>query len=191
MLQIYKKDNYICGQVCFCLYKWLNNVFMFYVFISFFYLLFVVLDVNVKIYEGESGCWLWVECVEIGIEVCKVIFVCFKLFCLFILFVVDGKLWQDYLILVLVSDCCFFSFELGVKWYGFEGYVVDQYFVDLCKLLFIISGIDVEIGEYSDFGVLVMILVYYLCENGIVLEKCDFNFILFLLILVESYEKLV
>lgn len=75
------------------MYKWLNNVFMFYVFISFFYLLFVVLDVNVKIYEGESGCRLWVECVEIGIEVCKVIFVCCKLFCLFILFVVDGKLW--------------------------------------------------------------------------------------------------
>lgn len=66
---------------------------MFYVFISFFYSLFVVLDVNVKIYEGESGRRLWVECVEIGIEARKVIFARCKLFRSFISFVVDGKLW--------------------------------------------------------------------------------------------------
>lgn len=191
MLQIYKKDNYLCGQVCFCLYKWLNNVFMLYVFISLFYLLFVVLDVNVKIYEGESGCCLWVECVVLGIEVCKVIIVNCKMIQFFILLMVVGCLWQDYLIEVIVWECCFFSFEFDVCWYGFEGYVDDQYFVDLCKLLLIILGIDVESGEYSEFGILVIILVYYLCENGIVLEKCDFNLILFLLMLVESVEKMV
>lgn len=55
--------------------------------------------------------------------------------------------------------------------------------------MLIILGIDVCNGEYEVFGVFVMIFVNFLGENGVVLEKCDFNFIFFLLILVEDMVK--
>lgn len=52
----------------------MNNVFMMYVFISSFYSLFVVLNINVKMYEGVSGRNMWMDCVVNGINVRKLIF---------------------------------------------------------------------------------------------------------------------
>lgn len=66
---------------------------MLYVLISLFYLLFVVFDVNVKMYEGDSGCYLWCEVVKTGIEVCKFLMKKCKYIKLFILLMIEGKFW--------------------------------------------------------------------------------------------------
>lgn len=95
---------------------------MLYVLISLFYLLFVVLDVNVKIYFGDSGCCMWMDCVKFGIEICKLLLECCLMLWLFILFIVRGKNWQDYDMDIIVNDVCFFNFEFNECWYGFEGY---------------------------------------------------------------------
>lgn len=51
-------------------------------------------------------------------------------------------------------------------------------------------GIDIETGEYEDFGVPATILANYLRENGIIPEKCDLNSILFLLTPAETLTKM-
>ena len=50
-------------------------------------------------------------------------------------------------------------------------------------------GINVETGEYEDFGVPATILANYLRENGIIPEKNDLNSILFLMTPAENKEK--
>lgn len=190
MLQIYKKDSYIEGQKCFCDYWCFNNVYMIYVLMSLFYLMFVVFDVNVQMYVGLVGKCLWCDCVVYGVDVCKLLLkICCQI-CLFVLQQVDGCLWVDYLIEQIVDDLCFFCFYLVDMWYGFDGYVDDQYFVDLCKLLLMMFGIDCDMYEYVVFGVLVLIFVCYLCEYGVVFEKVDLYMILFLFMLLESFGKL-
>lgn len=54
----------------------------------------------------------------------------------------------------------------------------------------ITPGIDVETGEYEDFGIPANILANYLRENGIIPEKCDLNTILFLMTPAESKTKM-
>ena len=51
-------------------------------------------------------------------------------------------------------------------------------------------GINVETGEYEDFGVPATILANYLRENGIIPEKNDLNSILFLMTPAENKEKM-
>ncbi|WP_395304661.1 ornithine decarboxylase [Enterobacter sp. ECC-019] len=188
--QIHKKDNHIRGQARFCPHKRLNNAFMLHASTSPFYPLFAALDVNAKIHEGESGRRLWAECVELGIEARKAIIANCHMIKPFIPPVVAGRPWQDHPTHAIASELRFFSFEPGAKWHGFEGYAREQYFVDPCKLLLTTPGIDVETGEYTDFGIPATILAHYLRENGIVPEKCDLNSILFLLTPAESSEKL-
>ncbi|MEP8677813.1 ornithine decarboxylase [Enterobacter roggenkampii] len=188
--QIHKKDNHIRGQARFCPHKRLNNAFMLHASTSPFYPLFAALDVNAKIHEGESGRRLWAECVELGIEARKAIIANCHMIKPFIPPVVAGRPWQDHPTHAIASELRFFSFEPGAKWHGFEGYASEQYFVDPCKLLLTTPGIDAETGEYTDFGIPATILAHYLCENGIVPEKCDLNSILFLLTPAESSDKL-
>ncbi|WP_370975437.1 ornithine decarboxylase [Enterobacter roggenkampii] len=188
--QIHKKDNHIRGQARFCPHKRLNNAFMLHASTSPFYPLFAALDVNAKIHEGESGRWLWAECVELGIEARKAIIANCHMIKPFIPPVVAGRPWQDHPTHAIASELRFFSFEPGAKWHGFEGYASEQYFVDPCKLLLTTPGIDAETGEYTDFGIPATILAHYLRENGIVPEKCDLNSILFLLTPAESSDKL-
>lgn len=188
--QIHKKDNHIRGQARFCPHKRLNNAFMLHASTSPFYPLFAALDVNAKIHEGESGRRLWAECVELGIEARKAIIANCHMIKPFIPPVVAGRPWQDHPTHAIASELRFFSFEPGAKWHGFEGYASEQYFVDPCKLLLTTPGIDAETGEYTDFGIPATILAHYLRENGIVLEKCDLNSILFLLTPAESSDKL-
>ena len=51
-------------------------------------------------------------------------------------------------------------------------------------------GINVENGEYADFGIPAVILANYLRENGIIPEKNDLNSILFLLTPAETLTKM-
>ncbi|OAT19600.1 ornithine decarboxylase [Buttiauxella gaviniae ATCC 51604] len=188
--QIHKKDNHLRGQDRFCPHKRLNNAFMLHASTSPFYPLFAALDVNAKIHEGESGRRLWAECVDLGIEARKAIIANCKMIKPFIPPVVAGRPWQDHPTTAIAQERCFFSFEPGEKWHGFEGYAQDEYFVDPCKLLLTTPGIDPQTGQYTDFGVPAAILANYLRENGIVPEKADLNSILFLLTPAESAEKM-
>ncbi|EOC1346845.1 ornithine decarboxylase [Cronobacter turicensis] len=188
--QIHKKDNHIRGQARFCPHKRLNNAFMLHASTSPFYPLFAALDVNAKIHEGESGKRLWAECVALGIEARKAIIANCRMIKPFIPDTVAGRPWQDHPTDAIARERRFFSFEPGAAWHGFAGYAREQYFVDPCKLLLTTPGIDVETGEYSDFGVPAAILANYLRENGIVPEKADLNSILFLLTPAESAQKM-
>lgn len=51
-------------------------------------------------------------------------------------------------------------------------------------------GIDIQTGEYEEFGIPATILANYLRENGIIPEKCDLNSILFLLTPAETLTKM-
>ncbi|WP_200553453.1 ornithine decarboxylase [Kosakonia sp. LAM2021] len=188
--QIHKKDNHLRGQARFCPHKRLNNAFMLHASTSPFYPLFAALDVNAKIHQGESGRRLWAECVALGIEARKAIIANCKMIKPFVPPEIAGRPWQDHPTDVIAHERRFFSFEPGDKWHGFEGYAHEQYFVDPCKLLLTTPGIDVETGEYTEFGIPATILAHYLRENGIVPEKCDLNSILFLLTPAESAEKM-
>ena len=65
-----------------------------------------------------------------------------------------------------------------------------QYFIDPCKLNLLTVGIDIEKGQYEDFGIPAVIVANYLRENSIIPEKCDLNDILFLLTPAESFAKI-
>ncbi|AIR06009.1 ornithine decarboxylase [Cedecea neteri] len=188
--QIHKKDNHLRGQARFCPHKRLNNAFMLHASTSPFYPLFAALDINAKIHEGESGRRLWAECVAMGIEARKAIIANCKMIKPFIPPEVAGRPWQDHPTEKIAQERCFFSFEPGESWHGFEGYAKDEYFVDPCKLLLTTPGIDPQTGSYTGFGVPAAILANYLRENGIVPEKSDLNSILFLLTPAESHDKL-
>ena len=84
---------------------------------------------------------------------------------------------------MIAQDLEFFKFVPGQKWHSFEGYGENQYFVDPCKFMLTTPGIDVETGEYENFGVPATILANYLRDNGIIPEKNDLNSILFLMTL--------
>ena len=88
------------------------------------------------------------------------------------------------------DDVSYFAFEPDAKWHSFSGYGEGQYFIDPCKFQLITPGIDMETGEYEDFGIPATILANYLREHQVVPEKCDLNTILFLLTPAESYTKM-
>lgn len=90
----------------------------------------------------------------------------------------------------MAQDVKYFAFEPGAKWHSFEGYGEGQYFIDPCKFQLITPGINVETGEYEEFGIHANILANYLREHGIIPEKCDLNTILFLMTPAESKTKM-
>ena len=73
----------------------------------------------------------------------------------------------------------YFLLKANEKWHGFEGYGKRQYFIDSCKLNLLTYGINIEKGEYEDFGIPACFVAHYLRENMIIPEKCDLNEILF------------
>lgn len=188
--QIHKKDKHIKGQKRYISHKRFNNAYMLYACTSPFYALFAALDVNARIQDGKAGKKLWDNCVKNGIEARKDIFNNCKLLKPFVSPVIKGKKWQDYETDVIASDIEFFKFHPGEKWHSFEGYAENQYFVDPNKFMLTTPGIDVETGEYEDFGVPANILANYLRENGIVPEKNDLNSILFLMTPAETRTKM-
>jgi ornithine decarboxylase len=104
--------------------------------------------------------------------------------------IVNGKKWEEGDTEDMAENIDYFLLKSGEKWHGFEGYGKRQYFIDPCKLNLLTSGIDIEKGEYEEFGIPATIVANYLRENLIIPEKCDLNDILFLLTPAESFAKI-
>lgn len=188
--QIHKKDKHIKGQARYCNHKRFNNAFMMHASTSPFYALFSSLDVNAKMHEGEFGKRMWVDAVKTGIEARKQILNKCTMMRPFVPPMVNGKKWEDGKTEEMAQNLEYFQFEPGAKWHSFDGYGDHQYFVDPMKLLLTTPGIDVQTGEYEEFGIPATILANYLRENGIIPEKCDLNSILFLLTPAEDTAKM-
>lgn len=188
--QVHKKDSHIKGQDRYVNHKRLNNAFMMHASTSPFYPLFAALDINAKMHEGEAGKLLWKDCVETVIDARKAVLKNCKYLRPLVPPVVNGKKWEDGDTSEMAQDVKYFAFEPGAKWHSFEGYGEGQYFIDPCKFQLITPGINVETGEYEDFGIHANILANYLREHGIIPEKCDLNTILFLMTPAESKTKM-
>ena len=188
--QIHKKDSHIKGQDRYIPHKVLNNAFMMHASTSPFYPLFASLDVNAKMQEGEAGRRLWADCVKTVVDARKLLLETCHYIKPFIPSKVRGSDWKSYPTDLIAQDLEFFKFVPGQKWHSFEGYGENQYFVDPCKFMLTTPGIDVETGEYEDFGVPATILANYLRDNGIIPEKNDLNSILFLMNPAENKEKM-
>ena len=188
--QIHKKDSHIKGQDRYIPHKVLNNAFMMLASTSPFYPLFASLDVNAKMQEGEAGRRLWADCVKTVVDARKLLLETCHYIKPFIPSKVRGSDWKSYPTDLIAQDLEFFKFVPGQKWHSFEGYGENQYFVDPCKFMLTTPGIDVETGEYEDFGVPATILANYLRDNGIIPEKNDLNSILFLMTPAENKEKM-
>ena len=188
--QIHKKDKHIKGQDRYVDHKRFNNSFMMHASTSPFYPLFASLDVNAKIHEGELGKQLWRECIELGIDARKSVLRHCKYLRPLVPPMVHGKKWEDGNTQEMANDVSYFAFEPNAKWHSFKGYGEGEYFIDPCKFQLITPGINVETGEYEDFGIHANILANYLRENRIIPEKCDLNTILFLMTPAESKGKM-
>ncbi len=188
--QIHKKDSHIKGQDRYIPHKVLNNAFMMHASTSPFYPLFASLDVNAKMQEGEAGRRLWADCVKTVVDARKLLLETCHYIKPLIPSKVRGSDWKSYPTDLIAQDLEFFKFVPGQKWHSFEGYGENQYFVDPCKFMLTTPGIDVETGEYEDFGVPATILANYLRDNGIIPEKNDLNSILFLMTPAENKEKM-
>lgn len=188
--QIHKKDKHIKGQDRYVSHKRFNNSFMMHASTSPFYPLFASLDVNAKIHEGELGQKLWRECIEVAIDTRKAVLQQCKYLRPLVPPIVYGKRWEEGNTQEMACDVSYFAFEPDAKWHSFIGYGEGQYFIDPCKFQLITHGIDVETGEYEDFGIPANILANYLRENRTIPEKCDLNTILFLMTPAESKSKM-
>ncbi|ERI92590.1 Orn/Lys/Arg decarboxylase, major domain protein [Clostridiales bacterium oral taxon 876 str. F0540] len=188
--QIHKKDNHIKGQRRYVDHKRFNNSFMMYASTSPFYPLYATLDVNAKMQEGEAGRRLWVECIKLGIEARKSVLKNCSMLKPFIPPTVNGKNWEDYDTEEIANNIEFFKFIPGEKWHSFEGYGENQYFVDPNKFMLTTPGINVQTGEYEEFGIPATILANFLREHGLIPEKNDLNSILFLLTPAETSTKM-
>lgn len=188
--QIHKKDSHIKGQKRYVDHKRFNNSYMMYASTSPFYPLYAALDVNARMQEGEAGRRLWDECVKLGIEARKAVLKNCTMFRPFIPPIVNGKRWEEYDTEEIANNIEFFKFIPGEKWHSFEGYGENQYFVDPNKFMLTTPGINVETGEYEDFGVPATILANFLREHGIIPEKNDLNSILFLMTPAETSTKM-
>jgi ornithine decarboxylase len=188
--QIHKKDSHIKGQKRYVDHKRFNNSFMMHASTSPFYPLYAALDVNASMQEGEAGRRLWAECIKLGVEARKAVLKNCSMLKPFIPPTVSGKKWEEYDTEEIASSIEFFKFIPGEKWHSFEGYGENQYFVDPNKFMLTTPGINVETGEYEDFGIPSTILANYLREHGIIPEKCDLNSILFLLTPAETSTKM-
>ena len=188
--QIHKKDKHIKGQDRYVDHKRFNNSFMMHASTSPFYPLFASLDVNAKIHEGELGKQLWRECIELGINARKSVLSHCKYLRPLVPPIVHGKKWEEGNTQEMANDVSYFAFEPNAKWHSFKGYGEGQYFINPCKFQLITPGINVETGEYEEFGIPANILANYLRENRIIPEKCDLNTILFLMTPAESKYKM-
>ena len=188
--QIHKKDSHLRGQKRYVDHKRFNNAYMLYASTSPFYPLFAALDVNARMQDGEAGKKLWADCIKVGVEARKDVLERCTLLKPFIPPVVKGKPWQDYDTEEIANNIEFFKFYPGEKWHSFEGYGENQYFVDPNKFMLTTPGINVETGEYEDFGIPATILANYLRDHRVVPEKNDLNSILFLLTPAESTSKM-
>lgn len=187
---ILKKDSHIKGQKRYVPHKIFNNSFMVNSSTSPNYQIFASLDMNAKIQEGEAGRLLWHECMVNTIEARKKVLKYCKYLRPIVPPVVHGKKWEEGNTEEMADDISYFAFEPGGKWHSFQGYSKGQYFIDPMKLQLMTPGINMENGEYEDFGIPGIILADYLRDNRVIPEKCDLNDILFLMTPAETKTKL-
>ena len=188
--QIHKKDRHIKGQDRYCNHKRLNNAFMKHASTSPFYGIFMSLDVNAKMHEGEAGIRLWKDCVKIGIEARKLVLKNCHYIRPLVPEIVDGIKWEDSDTDKMYSDIRYWEVDPSSNWHGFQGYGKKQYFIDPCKFQLTTAGLNPSTGNYEDFGISANILINYLRDNGIVADKCDLNTILFLMTPAETMAKM-
>ena len=188
--QIHKKDKHIKGQKRYIDHKRFNNAYMKFSSTSPFYALFASLDINATMQEGEAGKKLWHDTLVTTINARKNLIKNATMIKPFLPPMVHGKPWEDGDTEEIANDIDYWKFEKGAKWHGFEGYENNQYFVDPNKFMLTTPGIDVETGEYEDFGIPAVILANYLREHGIIPEKNDLNSILFLMTPAETPAKM-
>lgn len=188
--QIHKKDSHIKGQKRYVDHKRFNNSFMMYASTSPFYPLYGSLDINARMQEGEAGKRLWNECIKLGIEARKAVLKNCTMFRPFIPPTVNGRKWEEYATEEIANNIEFFKFIPGEKWHSFDGYGENQYFVDPNKFMLTTPGINVETGEYEDFGIPATILANFLREHRLIPEKNDLNSILFLMTPAETSTKM-
>lgn len=187
---ILKKDSHIKGQKRYVPHKIFNNSFMVNSSTPPNYQIFASLDMNAKIQEGEAGRLLWHECMVNAIEARKKVLKYCKYLRPIVPPVVHGKKWEEGNTEEMADDISYFAFEPGGKWHSFQGYSKGQYFIDPMKLQLMTPGINMENGEYEDFGIPGIILADYLRDNRVIPEKCDLNDILFLMTPAETKTKL-
>lgn len=187
---ILKKDSHIKGQKRYVPHKIFNNSFMVNSSTSPNYQIFASLDMNAKIQEGEAGRLLWHECMVSAIEARKKVLKYCKYLRPIVPPMVHGKKWEEGNTEEMADDISYFAFEPGGKWHSFQGYRKGQYFIDPMKLQLMTPGINMENGEYEDFGIPGIILADYLRDNRVIPEKCDLNDILFLMTPAETKTKL-
>ena len=187
---ILKKDSHIKGQKRYVPHKIFNNSFMVNSSTSLNYQIFASLDMNAKIQEGEAGRLLWHECMVNAIEARKKVLKYCKYLRPIVPPMVHGKKWEEGNTEEMADDISYFAFEPGGKWHSFQGYRKGQYFIDPMKLQLMTPGINMENGEYEDFGIPGIILADYLRDNRVIPEKCDLNDILFLMTPAETKTKL-
>ena len=188
--QIHKKDNHINGQDRYVTHKRFNNAYMMNSSTSPFYPLFAALDVNAKIHDGKAGKQLWISCVKLGIDARKMILKNCKYIKPLVPPVIKGKKWEEGDTEEMANNMEYFLLKPGEKWHGFEGYGENKYFLDPCKLNLLTPGINIESGQYEDFGIPAIVLAQFLRENMIIPEKCETYDILFLLTPAESFAKI-
>ncbi len=188
--QIHKKDKHIKGQKRYVNHKRFNNSYRMHASTSPFYPMFASLDVNARMQDGETGRRLWTDCVKLGVETRKDVLKKCSLLKPFVPPIIKGKKWETFDTDEISNNIEFFKFYPDEKWHSFEGYADNQYFVDPNKFMLTTPGIDVESGEYEDFGIPATILASYLRENKIIPEKNDLNSILFLLTPAETQKKM-
>ena len=160
--QIHKKDRHIKGQDRYCNHKRLNNAFMKHASTSPFYGIFMSLDVNAKIHEGEAGIRLWKDCVKIGIEARKLVLKNCHYIRPLVPIIVDGIKWEDSDTDKMYNDIRYWEIDPSANWHGFEGYGKKQYFIDPCKFQLTTPGLNPTTGKYEDFGISANILINYL-----------------------------
>lgn len=188
--QVHKKDSHIKGQDRYVPHKRVNNCYMMHTSTSPFYPLFAALDVNARVQEGEAGKLLWANAMKVAVEARKSILKNCHYLRPLVPPMVHGKKWEEGDTDKMINDMAYWTFEPGAKWHGFEGYSEGQYFVDPCKIQFVTGGIDIETGEYEDFGIPANVLMTYLRANQIIPEKCDLNDILFLVTPADTKAKM-
>lgn len=188
--QILKKDAHIKGQKRYIPHKIMNNSFMVNASTSPNYQIFASLDMNAKMQEGDAGKYLWHQCMLNAIEARKAVIKYCKYFRPIVPPLVHGRKWEDGNTEEMAQDLAYFAFEPGGKWHSFQGYSKGQYFIDPMKLQLMTPGIQMETGEYEDFGIPAVILADYLRDNQVVPEKVDLNDILFLMTPAETRTKL-
>lgn len=188
--QIHKKDKHIKGQHRYIPHKRFNNSYMKFTSTSPFYPMYASMDVNAYMNEGKHGRKMWHEVVKLGIYARKRLLKESKMFVPFIPPVVNGQKWQDADTEEIAGNIAFWAFEPGAKWHAFDDFGKDQYYIDPLKLLIRTPGIDIETGEYEEFGIPANILHAYLRSFGIVPEKSDLNSIEFLITAAETETKI-